>query len=177
MSASRPLLFLDVDGTLIPFGTPPPATHQTRAPARPDDAHPLLHRVEPEHGRLLSALPCELVWATTWMSAANDVLAPLLRLPALPVVDWPDSDEDDALHWKTRGLVEWAQGRPFVWVDDEIGPADHAWVAAHHHGPALLHRVDPRRGLTADDFTTIRSWLEQVRWSDEARRAGSRQRP
>ncbi|MFC8614828.1 HAD domain-containing protein [Micromonospora purpureochromogenes] len=168
MSASRPLLFLDVDGTLIPFGTPPAAPpamprSPSRVQVRPDDAHPLLHRVEPEHGRLLSALPCELVWATTWMSDANDVLAPLLGLPALPVVDWPDSDEDGALHWKTRGLVQWAQGRPFVWVDDEISPADRAWVAAHHHGPALLHRVDPRHGLTERDFTVIRDWLfEQV---------------
>ncbi|WBB69299.1 HAD domain-containing protein [Micromonospora sp. WMMD812] len=151
-------LFLDVDGTLIPFGTPP-AEQQTRVQVRPDDAHPLLHRVEPEHGRLLSALPCDLVWATTWMSDANDVLAPLLGLPALPVVDWPDSDEDDALHWKTRGLVEWAQGRPFVWVDDEIRPADRVWVSAHHHGPALLYRVDPCHGLTKRDFTVISNWL------------------
>ncbi|MEH1053810.1 HAD domain-containing protein [Micromonospora sp. CPCC 206171] len=168
MSASRPLLFLDVDGTLIPFGTPPAAPpdmppNHTRAQVRPDDAHPLLHRVEPERGRLLSALPCELVWATTWMSDANDVLAPLLGLPALPVVDRADSDEEGALHWKTRGLVEWAQGRPFVWVDDEISPADRVWVSAQHHGPALLHRVDPRRGLTERDFTVIRDWLvEQV---------------
>ncbi|MGQ5265123.1 HAD domain-containing protein [Micromonospora sp. ZYX-F-536] len=159
--AQRPLLFLDVDGTLIPVGTPP-AKQQTRLPVRPDDAHPLLHRVEPEDGRRLSALPCELVWATTWMSDANDVLAPLLGLPALPVVDWSDSDEDHTLHWKTRGLVEWAQGRPFVWVDDEISPADRVWVSAHHQGPALLHRVAPRHGLTKRDFTVISNWLEQV---------------
>ncbi|MER7334973.1 MULTISPECIES: HAD domain-containing protein [unclassified Micromonospora] len=166
-SAQRPLLFLDVDGALIPFGTPPAAPpdtprNQTREQVQPDDAHPLLHRVEPEHGRLLSALPCDLVWASTWMSDANDVLAPLLGLPALPVVDWPDSDDGGALHWKTRGLVEWAQGRPFVWVDDEISPADRVWVSAHHHGPALLHRVDPRHGLTERDFTVIRDWLERV---------------
>ncbi|MEH0845539.1 HAD domain-containing protein [Micromonospora sp. CPCC 205711] len=163
----RPLLFLDVDGTLIPFGTPPAAPpdmprRQTHVEVRPNDAHPLLHRVEPEHGRLLAALPCDLVWATTWMSDANDVLAPLLGLPALPVVDWPDSDEDGALHWKTRGLVGWAQGRPFVWVDDEISPTDRVWVSAHHHGPALLHRVDPRHGLRERDFTVIKDWLEQV---------------
>jgi hypothetical protein len=166
-SAQRPLLFLDVDGTLIPFGTPPaappdPPRNQTRGQVQPDDAHPLLHRVESEHGRLLSALPCDLVWASTWMSDANDVLAPLLGLPALPVLDWPDSDEAGPLHWKTRGLVEWAQGRPFVWVDDEISPADRVWVSAHHHGPALLHRVDPRHGLTEGDFTVIKYWLEQA---------------
>jgi hypothetical protein len=162
-SAQRPLLFLDVDGPLIPFGTPPvaPADEpRDQAQVRPHDVHPLLHRVKPEHGRLLSALPCELVWATTWMTDANDVLAPLLGLPALPVVDWPDSDEDGVLHWKTRGLVEWARGRPFVWVDDEISAADREWVSVQHRGPALLHRVDPRRGLTDRDFAVISDWLE-----------------
>ncbi|MEU4550622.1 HAD domain-containing protein [Micromonospora violae] len=166
--APRPLLFLDVDGTLIPLGTPtatqPGMPHgQTEAPALPADAHPLLHKVNPEHGRLLKALPCDLVWATTWMSDANDVLAPLLGLPPLPVVDWPDSDEVGVLHWKTRGLVEWAQGRPFIWVDDEISHADQQWVSTHHHNPALLHRVDPRRGLTEHDFTVIESWLTRAR--------------
>ncbi|MEU5908477.1 hypothetical protein ABZ780_29420 [Micromonospora sp. NPDC047467] len=103
------------------------------------------------------------MWATTWMSDANDVLAPLLGLPTLPVVHWPDSDEMGVLHWKTRGLVEWAQGRPFVWVDDEISDADQQWVSTHHPSRALLHRVDPRRGLTEHAFTVIESWLRRAR--------------
>ncbi|NJC14355.1 hypothetical protein F4558_004181 [Micromonospora profundi] len=164
--APRPLLLLDVDGTLIPFGTPtaaqPGIPRVSDAPVPPADAHPLLHKVNPEHGRRLEALPCDLVWATTWMNDANDVLAPLLGLPPLPVVDWPDSDEVRHLHWKTPGLVEWAQGRAFVWVDDEITHADQDWVSAHHLGAALLHRVDPRRGLTERDFTVIENWLMQI---------------
>jgi hypothetical protein len=62
------------------------------------------------------------------------------------------------LHWKTRGLVEWAAGRSFVWVDDEITGIDRAWVSAHHPGHALLHRVDPSAGLTDEDFQVIRCW-------------------
>lgn len=162
-ATDRPLLFLDVDGPLIPFGTPP-----TRHPDRPQSpqqvssatANPLLARLNPEHGRRLSQLPCDLIWATTWMADANEVIAPALGLPELPMVTWPDEDEQDSrLHWKTRGLVDWAAGRPFVWVDDEITDADRVWVAAHHRGQALLHRVDPRAGLADTDFAVIEQWL------------------
>jgi HAD domain in Swiss Army Knife RNA repair proteins len=162
-AAGRPLLFLDVDGPLIPFGIDP-ARHLDGLPAsQVPEANPLLARLDPEHGRRLSALPCELVWATTWMADANDEIAPRIGLPELPVVVWPDPSEDDeddgGLHWKTRGLVAWAAGRSFVWVDDEITGRDQAWVRAHHQGRALLHRVDHRLGLTDEDFDAIGRWL------------------
>src|SRR5579859_7214416 len=106
--AALPLLFLDVDGVVLPIGAD-------------------LDELGVDLGRQLAALPAELVWATAWEHDANDELAPRLGLPALPVVEWPDaSDERDAqdayfgLHWKTRALVEWAAGRDFAWADDEV---------------------------------------------------------
>lgn len=125
-------------------------------------------RLDPAHGPRLAALPCEVVWATTWMADANECIAPLLGLPRLAVVVWPepsdidDQDEWNGLHWKTRTLVEWAAGRPFVWVDDEITDTDRAWVAAHHPAKALLHRVDPRQGLAVHDYAVLDSWLRQL---------------
>jgi hypothetical protein len=62
------------------------------------------------------------------------------------------------VHWKTPFLVEYAAGRPFAWVDDELGSADRAWVSARHGGDALRHRVDPRVGITPEDYAILAEW-------------------
>ncbi|MEU9591190.1 HAD domain-containing protein [Streptomyces sp. NPDC048219] len=161
-ATERPLLFLDVDGPLIPFGS---------SSGRPQDAvtdasgNPLLTRLDPGLGSRLTALGCQLVWATTWMEEANEVVSPRLGLPRLPLVEWSASHADEdprGLHWKTQHLVEWADGRPFIWVDDEISAMDRLWVDASRSGPSLLHRVDPVKGLTDIDFTALTDWLRRV---------------
>lgn len=153
----RFLIFLDVDGPLIPF--------RARSRSRPSAEHPLLDRLDPADGRRLVALGGRLVWATTWGPDANEVVAPRLGLPRLPVVDWPDDDEEPAggRHWKTAGLVAWAAGRPFVWLDDEITDADRWWVEACHPGAALLRRVDPYAGLAEPDYAAVAAWIRRLR--------------
>ncbi|WP_306415859.1 HAD domain-containing protein [Actinoplanes ianthinogenes] len=149
------MVFLDVDGPVIPLRA------RVVAGAVPDDGNPLLERIDPADGERLLALDADLVWATTWMGEANEVVAPRLGLPSLPVVEWPEDDVDPlpGLHWKTAFLTEWAAGRPFVWLDDELTGTDRDWVGARYPGPALLHRVDPLTGLTEGDFAAVRAWL------------------
>ncbi|WP_329223895.1 HAD domain-containing protein [Streptomyces sp. NBC_01485] len=165
------LLYLDVDGTLIPFGGTAPHPEY----GEPSPEHPLLSRLDPSLGPQLLSLGCELVWATTWLDDANTVLTPRLGLPTLPVVQWPEDEDEGAdaepglgpggggVHWKTRPLVARAAGRPFVWLDDEITDADRVWTAVHHPGAALLHRVHPARGLTDADFVIVEEWIRGQR--------------
>ncbi|MFJ3790851.1 hypothetical protein [Kitasatospora sp. NPDC090091] len=175
---TQPLLLLDVDGPLNPYAAKPhrrpegyrthrvkPDSWVARFPRRPaEHVRPLRLWINPDHGPHLLSLPFELVWATTWMDEANTWIGPLLGLPRLPWINWPElhREDPDGLHWKTRSLVAWAAGRPFVWVDDELGPQDTEWIAAHHPGDAATFRIDPRVGLREDDFATLGAWAASL---------------
>jgi hypothetical protein len=162
--AQYPLLFLDVDGPLLPFGG------STQLETAEPVGIPHLARLRLDAGPRLAGLPCTLVWATTWLEDANTEIGPRLGLPDLPVVTWPEPDaaaerEDQwlGLCWKARTVVAWAASRPFAWVDDEVTDADRDWIAAHHRGHALLRSVDASIGLTDQDLTVLDAWFRGLR--------------
>lgn len=163
----KPLLLIDVDGPLNPYAAPAarrPAgytTHRLR-PSGWTDHRPLRVWLNPEHGEELLALAeeFELVWATTWKDDANTMIGPLLGLPELPYIDWPQmhGKAPRGTFWKTQYILEYAAGRPFAWVDDDITASDHEWVERHHLTAALLLRVDERIGLIRPDFDALADW-------------------
>lgn len=175
---NRPLLFLDVDGPLNPYAAKPQRRPDGYITIRvPRDGgqeenlglssrrRPLRVWLNPEHGQFLLRLGFQLCWATTWMDNANRWIAPVLGLPELPCVDFGDvllQERPDGVHWKTGPLVNYADGRPFAWVDDEQSALDQTYVTAHHRGPGLLHHVNPRVGLRENDFRTLADFARSL---------------
>ncbi|MFI6249014.1 hypothetical protein [Streptomyces sp. NPDC051016] len=177
----KPLLLLDVDGPLNPFAAPPhrrPAGYRTFR-MKPDtwvaqhvgvpEQHvkPLRVWLNPAHGPALQALPFDLVWATTWEHDANEWIGWRIGLPRelnLPVIEFGSQFvvRSDGTYIKTHAIVEYVAGRPFAWVDDQHGDIDRWYVEKHHPGPALLHWVDPAKGLTDDDFAALADWAARI---------------
>ncbi|WP_328889986.1 hypothetical protein [Streptomyces sp. NBC_00316] len=164
----KPLLLIDIDGPLNPYAAlslrrPPDGylVHRMRPTGWTDGpALPVL--LNPDHGTALLALADRytLVWATTWKDEANEWVAPHLGLPPLPYIDWPTmhGGAPDGTFWKTQYVVEYAAGRPFAWVDDEITERDRAWITGQGQRDALLRRIDPWTGLEQADFDALAQW-------------------
>lgn len=161
----KPLLLLDVDGPLNPYAAKPerrPAGYSTHR-MRPVgfERKPLRVWLNHDHGAALLGLGYDLVWCTTWEAQANTWISPPLGLPELPVIHFGPSPRrvDARVHWKMGAVLEYAAGRSFAWVDDEIDRWDVDYVARNHDRPALLHRIDPAKGLREDDFALLAAWV------------------
>ncbi|MCZ1012038.1 hypothetical protein [Streptomyces lydicus] len=187
----RPLLLIDVDGPLNPYAANPSrrpegyVTHRMRPTGWEHPRQkPLRVWLNPAHGAQLLALPFDLVWATTWAHEANEWIGPRLGLPDLPVIAWPGDQKTESspywksepkVFWKTRTIVEYVTGHPFAWIDDEFSDLDRDYVALHHEGPALLHHVNPRLGLLADDFEALAAWANSLTTKGGERKINTRE--
>jgi hypothetical protein len=84
----RPALLLDVDGVLNPYGTAECLEGFSEYDLFPGE-EPV--RLCAAHGEWIDELRhvFDIAWATAWNDDANRLLAPLLRIAALPVVTMP----------------------------------------------------------------------------------------
>ncbi len=129
-----------MDGVLNPV-CPRPGSGYTR--------HLLLRSevlLSPAHGAWLRELSevYELAWASTWEAWANQCIAPLLGIPALPWVACGGANSG-APEGDFAPIMRHAAGRPFAWVDDLIPPRLLRRYA--DRSDVLLLPVEPGQGL------------------------------
>jgi hypothetical protein len=161
----NPLLFLDVDGPLNPYLSlqRPPAgyTMHRFTPNGVSNGLPVL--LNHSHGEELNKLGYDLVWATSWEDEANEFIGPHIGLPKLPVVKFEIPVFAGRKHWKTDHLIAYADGRPFVWVDDECTSADWDAIKALHGENGDIYRADPRTGLNSSDFYLLARKAQEMK--------------
>jgi hypothetical protein len=161
----RPLLLIDVDGVICPYGDElgdPDAAGLALTTIGYSRVW-LSHRVGACLLRLQSMF--QLVWCTAWEDMAAEVLAPHLGMPPMPVIHFDAPTASDG-HWKWPAIEAFVADRPFAWIDDEIASDDFA-RAARRTVPTMLVRVEGARGLDEkhvnqlEGFATIaRAWLD-----------------
>lgn len=150
----KPYLFIDVDGVLNP-------DHKLAGYKTYEIMGYRVH-LNPDHGKKLLALSehYELVWATTWEGLANEYISPKVGLPELPVVEfgtrWPTHRPyPHFVMIKTHKVIEYANGRPFAWMDDDFQKEDYKELRAY---PCLPIKIWPFNGIEDKDFEELEAW-------------------
>ena len=157
----RPLLLVDVDGVVCPYGD-----------ELADPAAAGLEQVIIDYlpmwfdGRISDRLErlgksFQLVWCTAWQDRAAQSLARHLGLPPLPVIYFDEPTAGDG-HWKWPAIEAFVGDRPFAWIDDEVGQADLA-RAGRRSALTLLVRIGGSRGLVDSHVQQLEDFAETVR--------------
>lgn len=150
----KPLLVLDIDGTLLP--------HPEGALVVPDAPVGLSGR-QAAHVIELSKR-ADLVWASLRTTRVTSLLSAELGVEAQAITFSLRHEGLRSQNFKTEQVARWVAvrgGRPFVWADDLVTDADRRYLAgAEMLGPHLVVAADPHIGLTEEQWDGIGQWVE-----------------
>lgn len=168
----KPLLLIDVDGVLNPYGSiidPKGFKPHLLTPTDGTSSYRVL--LNPQHGKWLLALAdtFDLVWATTWQHDANRMIGPIIGLPDLPVIELPHWSSQEAsawTTWKMAGITNspLTHGKPFAWIDDDIGFDAMDWRDTRINDgiPTHFEWINPSVGLTEKNLNHVKEWANGI---------------
>lgn len=153
---SKPILAIDVDGVISPFGFDKPPD---RTAVRFELVDGMMHCISLTAGERLRRLSefYELLWATGWEDKANSHLAGLLDLPALPYLSFSGAARFGSAHWKVGPLEEYARGRALAWIDDSFDESCYEWSRGREE-PTLLVPIESDVGLDEVQVEALAAW-------------------
>ena len=170
-----PVLLLDVDGVIAPFGTRPDDGDRCGEVRGGQLQGPVWYCLDVTQ-RLAAwhhAGLVQLRWLTTWLDDANDVLAGELGFGQLIVHVHPSPDPEPEMWWKeavVRDLLT-DPHRLVVWCDDQMLRQDPQTGVDQHRGEILAaefqHRFlpicpDPTAGLQVEHLDEISDFLARA---------------
>jgi hypothetical protein len=160
--SDRPILLLDVDGVLNAVTDTAPDTWPTWQMTR---ARGFVIHWSPDMIAALNRLAerVELRWLTTWWADVEHLA--FLGLPEMTVANTEDEYlglQSPMAWWKLATAQRvYAEGRPVIWVDDDLSfdkPAME-WGLSVPSGTLLGICPATFRGLTPDAVAEIERWL------------------
>ena len=156
MSDIKPIAFIDVDGVLNRIVSNKEAKRRKLSRHHGWSAGlrwPLWLDRE-DRGRIERlAEHFDLGWGSTWEDDAYPEVGKPLGLPEFDIIARTALEEDS----KAPGVVRAANGRPFVWFDDDIDYTDISEYADQDHKVII---VDPITGLTDDHIDEAIEWVK-----------------
>lgn len=151
----KPMLLVDVDGVLNPYGFDQPPSGFTPHRFFPEEDYPVL--LADVHGLWLQELGTvfDLVWASAWGEEANRFIAPLFGLSQWPTISFPPIPFNPAE--KVPAVDLFVGDRPCAWLEDLMTKEAFDW-AARRTAPTLLIDVEPAVGLTREMVEYLLDW-------------------
>lgn len=154
--------FLDIDGTISPFGLTEPWPGPTLygGPADSDLAVPYRRELARAIQRLQGSGAVEVVWLTTWDADAVDAWTKV-GLGPFPLVRRRKAGHDR--WWKVDAVQTWMRRHPnrrVVWTDDDISVGG---LRGFDRSRLLAISPDPTVGLTDKHVAKIERWATEAR--------------